>query len=261
MLMHDDDFLIPGGIDLLSAAWDAHAGSVDAVYGLQYTVGADGTIDSDATKKNTRRHFKSGPFGVQQSRLWAALVQQFPNDSMLIRRSIAIKAGYPSEAEVGQVAIDLHFGIRYALASSKPFVVIPEFVAAYRMSAKSVLRGNPLRRIHDGHLGYRVLEALPVSSRCEAEAREIALRRFSFGAVLGYLSSGKAGIAAVLLRKRFWRMETPHWYKLVLLLLVGIELAGLRVMPRLDARARRHTQLPEASPKVDVDVAQTGNVP
>lgn len=110
VLMHDDDFMMPGGIDALVAGWDSHAGpeeggaggGVDAVIGRHYTTRADGTIDTAESQAGDAKFFRDTGFGPQESNLWSALAQQFPCNGMMLRRALALEVGYPRETEVGR---------------------------------------------------------------------------------------------------------------------------------------------------------------
>ena len=131
VLLHDDDMLTPDALDRMTSDWDQRGGELDALYGRQYISDASGAIDTERTEANDRYYFKLAEPGIQPSALWSALVGQFPNDGMMMRKSLALQVRYPSEAEVGKLPVDFHFGIRYAQAASRPFVLLADYLAIY----------------------------------------------------------------------------------------------------------------------------------
>jgi len=232
VLMHDDDYMLPGGIDALVAGWDARNDDVDAVYGRQLIVQADGETDREATDYYDTLRFKNKDFGPQASKLRAALSQQFPNNGMLMRRSIFERIGYPDERDVGRIPVDLIFGIRYALASTRPFVLVDNYVSAYRLTEQSILRDNTASRIYDGHLGYAALESIATATDSERDAKKTALALLAPLAVAGYLKVGEPRKALGVFRSNFWRMEKAPAAKAALFLLIVLGLIGLRPMDR-----------------------------
>jgi glycosyltransferase involved in cell wall biosynthesis len=231
VLMHDDDFFLPHGLDALGAAWDRCAAGVDAVYGrVSYVTAAGEYSDADTHRMN--RNAKRTGAGFPSSNLWAALVQQFPPNGMMLRRSVALAAGVPSERDVGVLPPDVHFGINYALASTRPFLLIEDYVSAYRKSDVSV--GRPVGLLPlDGHLDYVRLQALETETPEEAEALENLRRRSARRAILGFIAHGRVPEAREVFRKYYrtmggsWRLRLrvrvamtgaalgikwPHWF-------------------------------------------------
>ena len=237
MILHDDDMLTEGAVDRLASAWDAENGELDAVYGRQYISDGDGTIDHDKTAVNGKYYYKDFPAGPQPSNLWAALVAQFPNDGMMMRKSVALQCGYPSEAEVGRIPVDFHFGIRYAIASTRPFVLLHDYTAIYRMSSDSVLRSR--KRSFDGQLGYQQLERLAGLTPLEESARSVALQRFAGSAVMGYLATGEPVRAASVLRRHLFHMDKSWPVRLGLIALVSLERAGVPVLRKAGVAGRQ----------------------
>lgn len=208
VLMHDDDFFLPRGLDALCAAWDRCADDVDAVYGrISYVTAAGEYSDADTRRMN--RNAKRNCSGFPPSNLWAALVQQFPPNGMMLRRSVALAAGVPSEREVGVLPPDLHFGINYALASTRPFLLIEDYVSAYRKSEVSVGRPAGLLPL-DGHLDYIRLESLEAKTPEEAEALENLRRRSARRAIFGFIAHGKVPEAREVFRK-YYRTMGGSW--------------------------------------------------
>jgi hypothetical protein len=240
VLIHDDDFLMPGGIDAMAEAWDAFgADKVDAVYGRQHIALADGTLDERATRYYDAMFFKSAEFGPQETNLWAALAQQFPCNGMMIRKSLAVRVGYPSEDEVGRDPNDFHFGIRYAQASSGAFLLIDYFVSAYRLSEVSMLRSPYEDRVFDAHLGYAYLEKLAPRTDRERRAQKVALARIAPMAVASYLKAGDRKAAARVFFDNYRLMEKGFVPKMGLLTLIALDTIGFRMMEKHAVTVRR----------------------
>lgn len=230
VLLHDDDFLLPGGLDRLDAAWRDAEGNVDAAYGQQIVTDALGQPDPAATRYANEHHFRNLPAGPQQSNLWCALVQQFPSNAWMVRRSVVAKTGYPTEREVGRVPVDYHFAIRYALASTRPFVLVPEPVSAYRESEESILRGPQLRRAPQAHLSFLALEKVRVSSPLERTTLLATLGRVAPNAMRGFIAHGSRREALRVLRAHFARMSWRA--RIGMSAVLAAEACGVRIIPR-----------------------------
>jgi len=247
VLMHDDDFFVPGGIDALWRAWLDSGDTVDAVFGWQRVVDADGRLLPALNERWNRMHRHLAEPGLTRSNLWAALMQQFPMNGMMLRRSIALAAGVPPEHEVGRHT-DLHFGVRYALAAERPFLLIDTTVSAYRQSTGSISRSQGLLEL-DGHLNYAALEGIEPRDALEHEALRHGLNRAAGNAVLAFLAQGERRRAFEIFARHWSQMRVPMvtWLKLVLLLcgsLVGVRWSAERLqrrrlgLPRLSLRRR-----------------------
>ncbi|MFP4360168.1 MAG: glycosyltransferase family 2 protein [Alphaproteobacteria bacterium] len=220
VLMHDDDLFVEGGIDALVDAWNAQRDEVDAVYGFQYVADSYGAIVSNQTTRNNNSYFRNVTYlGLQSSNLWAALVAQFPNNGFLIRRTLALQAGYPDEGEVGRAPVDYHFGVRYAQLSTQPFLLIPEYVSVYRRSAESVARSPKSvrsmfsRRTRDGHLGWKALREIEPACSLDEDGLRLAKERAAPAAVEGYLAIGERREAVKILRRYARSLKRgPRWW-------------------------------------------------
>lgn len=230
LMIHDDDYMLPGGVDALASAWDAHGDDVDAVYGRQKLVFSNGDPDDDLTRNYDRLFRKNAEFGPQRSNLWAALIQQFPNTGMMFRKSIFERVGYPSESEVGRGPLDFHFAIRYALASNRPFVLVEEFVSACRQTDGSILRNRSGTRVFDGHLGFECLERVPVESDEERSAKRKAMGVMAPLAIAGYLMERQSGKAFRVWCGNLGQMEKGILEKAAMLMLIVMEFLGLGIM-------------------------------
>ena len=216
ILMHDDDYLLDGAIDHLLAVRERFGNHADAVYGLQHHVNFEGEIDWKTTVAKNEYYCKNVPEGVQDSRLWCALTGQIPNNGMLVRRSVALAAGYPTEAEVGRIPVDYHFALRYAQTATGPFVLTSEYTSAYTMEGPSVWRQSYLVRKYNGHLGYGVLSKVKAHTESERQALGTAKDRFAASAVMGHLLAGQPSQAWKIFEAHWRRMDKPWSVRLVL---------------------------------------------
>lgn len=209
IFMHDDDYLLDGAVDHLVELRNEFGDGADAIYGRQQLVTLDGVVDWKRTHENDRYYAKNAPEGVQPSRLWCALTGQFPNNGMLIKKSVALKAGYPAESEVGRIPVDFHFSIRYALAATGSYILSARYTSAYSIEGESVLRQSRFRRRYDGHLGYEKMHSVEPSTEAEQDALEQAKDRFAAAAVMGYLSDGRTREALTVYGRHVRRMDKP----------------------------------------------------
>jgi len=235
VLMHDDDFFLPGGLDALWRAWQEAGDGVDAVYGRQRVVTAAGVDQPKLTLEHNRKYCRVDP-GPVPSRLWAALMLQFPMNGMMLRRSVALSAGVPREREVGGNT-DLQFGVLYALAATRPYRLIDEDVSVYRLSVDSKQRPTTHLRL-DGHLTYRTLEALRPATEIEHQAQRHALDRAAGDAVLAHVARGETDRARALFAAHWSRMKIPWQTRLKLVVIIAGTVLGLG-WPAESLRRRR----------------------
>ncbi len=253
VLMHDDDFFLPGGLDALWRAWQGAEDGVDAVFGRQRLVAADGTALWRRSQRWNRKYRRTEP-GPVRSTLWSALVQQFPMNGMMLRRSLALAAGVPREDEVGQHT-DLHFAIRYARTAERPFLVIAAEVSAYRLSAQSIARPADVFNL-DHHRNYATLERIEPRDDLERRAREHALDGAAGRAIVAFLAQGDRRKALEVFRRHWRRLRLPPAARLKILVLVAGAALGIRWSPELLRRRRlglpnpRRVFAPSRSPRV-----------
>lgn len=225
ILMHDDDYFLDGGIDTLLAAWLEAPDDIDAVFGKQVIVDKDGRTLEPETAINDSYYFKDRPYICKQSRLASALIGQFPNNGMLMRSAISRRARYPGEDEVGFVPVDFHFSLRYALVSKGRYVCVPNYTTAYRLTEHSVWRSA--KKQFDGHLGFQVLNTVPVDSAVETWALGVARNRFAASAVMGYLWHGQRWRSwRVFMRHVLW-MDKPVHVRIALILFLCASTLGI----------------------------------
>jgi glycosyltransferase involved in cell wall biosynthesis len=201
ILLHDDDLLCDGGVDVLASEWGKHENPL-CVYGKQLLIDDDGTIlESDTIEFNERYRRTRNFVGRQNSTLAAALLQQLPNNGFLLQRKHAALVHYQSEAEVGQ-AVDAAFGVRLSQAvKGTDFIYVDQYVSCYRLTRNSILRNRHNFR-HD--LYFDFVSRLTVPMDC-LEAKTICLRRVGAEAVLDGALVGRRWRSIVILLSRHYR--------------------------------------------------------
>jgi glycosyltransferase involved in cell wall biosynthesis len=182
VLLHDDDLLLPNAIRDLAACWEGDPGLV-AAYGKQLLMSHTGEIDEAGSERMSRDYFKVGEHGGRQpSAMWAALVQQFPNDAYMVRTDSAREVRLASNEMVG-VICDFEFGLRLAKAHGR-FHYLNKYTAIYRL--------NPVGENNTDHCHniYQVLNTLDVPEDLKNLRRQ-RLRAAAPLAVNSYLRAGK----------------------------------------------------------------------
>lgn len=135
MLLHDDDLLLPTGIETLVKCFEKDP-SIKVAYGKQYLITEDGTILHKGSKIHNRYFYRTKNYeGAKLTPLEAGMVQQFPNNSYLIDADLAKRIKY---REVGD-ACDFDFGFRVG-RSMENFFYVDKYVSKYRISQESVTR-------------------------------------------------------------------------------------------------------------------------
>lgn len=235
VLMHDDDYFLPGGLDALWRAWQNAGENHDAVFGKQRVVTHAGIDQPHLTAALNSKCHRLVP-GPVPSNLWSVLVQQLPMNGVMLRRSLALAAGAPSEAEVGGNT-DIQLGIRYAAVAAKPFLLVADEISAYRLSVDSKQRPAETLRL-DGDLIYRSMAALEARSPLEEEAIQLALDRAAGSAVLAFAARGDRREALSVFARHWSRLRVPLATKIKLFIIVAGLLIGLR-WPEETLRKRR----------------------
>jgi glycosyltransferase involved in cell wall biosynthesis len=182
ILLHDDDRLLPGAIDVFVKCCIRNP-DVDAVYGKQIVITADGTPllkDSETLNGDYRRIDECE--GSVLSPIEAGLLQQFPNDGFLIRTELARQVPLQTRELIGEMC-DFDFGVRLGLVA-KRFYFVNQFTAEYRITGVQ-LSAN----VKYEHL-FQMVEEYPVPHQSEW-ARAIALSRLAPQAILEYVATGK----------------------------------------------------------------------
>ena len=230
ILIHDDDFFVPGGIDELCQIWKNHKGCIDAAFGRQFIADHEGRTDHATTEKNNSKYFKNEPEGVLSDKIVSALLRQFPNNGFLFRRSIARSIGYPAEEEVGRIPVDFHFGLRYAEASKRPFIFTRSYISVYRLSRNSVARSRHEVPEIDGHIGFEQLENFNVATAAQLRAKEVALSLYAPAAVRGYIHNRANKRALLVYLRHVGSMGISILGKLRLFTILLMSFLGIRLL-------------------------------
>ncbi|MEM1304410.1 MAG: glycosyltransferase family 2 protein, partial [Planctomycetota bacterium] len=179
VLLHDDDFLLPGAVSALVAPTIEDAG-VRLVFGMQRLVRNDGVDlgDQAADGLNRNYHRTREAAGVQPSTLAAGLRKQIPNNGYLVASDAARQTGYRSRELVGDVC-DTDFGIRLGkLLGRDSCCLIAHDTVAMRLSDRSITS----RGIVATSAFFDFVEGLDVPPEDEP-AKAACLRSFARAAV------------------------------------------------------------------------------
>ena len=233
LLLHDDDFLLPNGLDLLTDGLEAFPGA-HCIYGKQGVAAPDGTVLPHRTETWNCRYLRiDDNAGPQRSCLVAGLWQQVPNCGYLINRDLARAVRYRPESVVGQ-CVDADFIIRVALvAASGAFVFIPHLVSVYRLTPDSIARSNTLNRRQD--LLFELVEGLAMKAEEEEEARTVILERIAVGAALDAAMAGQRRSALRIIFSHRYVLPLFSRWTLYRLLCVAAPGIGFRIRQRLRA--------------------------
>ena len=216
MLLHDDDWLHDGGLDLLVRAWDDNPDAA-LVYGRAWHAQADGSFDEGETNRLNALQMQSTQHaGRQACNALSALAQQMgPNgwlaDTMLVRKI----GGWRPTARVGTY-FDIDFGVRMALAcGDRPFVYVHEFSHCIRQGPT---RLSSDRTVDIGAQHFRdALVSYALPSAC-TPLRESMLARLTEISVVEAARAGQRRRAFGLLRSPHYRRSllSPHTiYRLI----------------------------------------------
>ncbi|GGE01059.1 hypothetical protein GCM10011390_19860 [Aureimonas endophytica] len=229
LLIHDDDLMCPGGLDLLLAALATYP-SARCVYGLQYVIAPGGTVLLERSAAwNARDRRVPDHAGPQPSPLRAALWQHVPNDGYLIDSRLAREIGYKHEREVGH-AVDADFIIEAAKGLAPgDFVFVDAFICKYRLTPGSIARSPTINRRQDM---FFMSLSRDETLRREDEARNGLLRRIATGAALDAAMAGRRRDALrILFSRHYDRPRFSRWtlYRLVCILSprLGLRLKSL----------------------------------
>jgi glycosyltransferase involved in cell wall biosynthesis len=172
VILHDDDFLLPGALTSLFQATGRYPDAI-AAFGLQAVVDHDGVSDWEASAASNRDFGRiAEAAGPQTSRLASAVSGQFPNNGFLLKGDIARQVLYNGYDDVKD-ACDYDFGIRVALAPvAGTFVLIEDYVSAYRVWGAQISKASST-----GIAALRLLKALKPQTSEEAAAIRRAIVR------------------------------------------------------------------------------------
>ncbi|EWY37785.1 hypothetical protein N825_09395 [Skermanella stibiiresistens SB22] len=201
MIMHDDDFPLPGALSALHAGATRHPGAA-VVYGKVSIADAAGEIDRDATDQ-CNRDFGRGPerAGAQSSALATATDGRIPHNGFLVRADLARAVRYKGRDVVGDVC-DYDFGIRLALAApNAPFVFVDHDASACRRWG-----GQISSESRSGIFALSILTRLDAKSAEDKAAVKRAIERHAAIALCEHARAGNRKAAAKLLLSRaYWK--------------------------------------------------------
>jgi len=183
LLLHDDDLLLAGAVDVLVACCVGHA-DIGAVYGKHMIITADGRpLPADSDELNHYYHRTSRDEGSKLAPIEAGLLQQFPNDGFLVETKLARQIPLQTRDKVGDMC-DMDFGVRLG-PIAKRFYFVNQFTAKYRLTSGLTLSAN----VTPAHL-FRRLDEYPVPAESEW-GRDAALSRLAPQAVVEYVNLGE----------------------------------------------------------------------
>lgn len=130
VLLHDDDTLVADCIESLAACFLMHP-DTDAAFGKQYIMSHNSQVDYEASASLNQDYYRTADYaGTKLSTLEGAMLQQFPNNSWMIRSAVAKALGYTSKYKH---ACDVDFGLQLALAKYQTYF-LDKYTAYYRLS-------------------------------------------------------------------------------------------------------------------------------
>lgn len=244
LLLHDDDLLLPGGLDRLVATWAAHPAAA-CVFGKQLVVLESGEVDVAQTVHVNTHYARTGrATGVLRPTVGVGLLQQIPNNCYLLDAALARRIGYRDEDEVGY-APDADFGIRLALTMGAcDFVLLDDYVSAYRITQGSMMRTT--KRNQDHHLIYRYVEALALPAEAEP-ARDSFLGRHGASAVLDAANAGDLALARRILASPHYDRSPGTVHAMLARLSIAAPRAGAMLRPYLKAGVQAMRRMAEGS--------------
>lgn len=235
VLLHDDDLFCPHGLAALVEGWRTSPDTV-CVFGRQVAVTPAGTIDVANTIHLDCLYERDAlKPGTQPSPVSTGLLQHLPNNCFLMVSDLARKTLYRSEREVGQ-AVDADFGIRLGLNASKAsFVFVPQFVSAYRLTAKSIARSAAKNQDH--HLIYQKISELSVPIADET-AKMTFLTRIGPSSVFDAANAGDVQLAKNIMKSPHFRKPALSAHFAIATFLIACPNLGRKVRPLLKRVAK-----------------------
>jgi glycosyltransferase involved in cell wall biosynthesis len=172
VLLHDDDLLLPGAVEILAACWDVDRG-ITAAFGKHRLISERAELLDD--EKLNKRCYRTSEFaGTRLRPVESALVGQFPNDGYMVLAATARKVGYRGKrGDMTNRWCDYEFGIRLACDADR-FYYLDSYTAVNRMTKESVSRSALPRDICDNTT--RLIKSLNLPSDA-VWARSKALER------------------------------------------------------------------------------------
>jgi hypothetical protein len=189
VILHDDDRLCPGGLDMLARACMAETDPrVQIWFGREDIMDADGQIDPVVSEVNAKQFGKSGPACAKPVWEWC-LTQSLPPNSALMRRD-TYRASMRGRRDGNAGDWALHVRLANSGAWGR---FIGETVSRYRVQASSITGSG---RGIDVHCMYELATHLQVPRERAPDKQKIVVA-FAEVATTRYLREGE--------RRRAWR--------------------------------------------------------
>ena len=226
ILLHDDDRLMPGAVDVLASIWNKHEDLL-IVFGKQRVIDSNGRPLGQQTDSLNRGSFRtSDKAGLQESVVASALIAQVPNDGYLVLKDAARKVRYSDYTFRGD-GRDYDFSVRLALAyQDLKCYFADETLVDYRLSESAISHVSPgnsymFQRLSD----FEIPDA-------DQPALAFALQRVAAGAVLQFATRRKQVQALGVFFSRYYPVRR--------LSLKGVfHLATIAFPPLSDIRRRQ----------------------
>ena len=171
LLLHDDDVLLPTCLHDLYSCFTPDT-PVDVAFGKQYIMSFNGEVDYAGSEQWNKLYYKTAQYeGRVLAPVESAIVQQFPNNSYLIRTSIAQSIGY---AALSTHACDFEFGLKLALRGYS-FQFTNTYTTKARLSATSLSRNYDN---NGGLIIYQLVKELILSTNSFKYKNEV-LRKYA----------------------------------------------------------------------------------
>jgi glycosyltransferase involved in cell wall biosynthesis len=137
ILIHDDDYLLENCLSDLSKPI-LNNPSIDASFGKQYLVDAAGYIDKKKSDLVNEEYYRTAFYeGSVLTSYQSGILQQFPNNSYLIKADLIKKYPYSTDYEFVGDACDYFFSFNLGLKKLK-FHFVNIYTAAYRIGNEKV---------------------------------------------------------------------------------------------------------------------------
>lgn len=172
LLIHDDDYLLAHGIELLLTQWERHP-DLDIAFGKQYETDHRGHIDYAASRRLNAAYHRTAPAaGLQVPPGRTGIVQMFPNNGWLANAALVKRIGYH---ERYGTCCDFVFGTQLCMAAQR-VCYVDQYVSCYRKTDVSVSQATRHTTHASSLAAWHFLTGLALPPELEP-ARRLSLRR------------------------------------------------------------------------------------
>jgi len=159
VLLHDDDLLLPGAIDMLLEPWQRYP-NLSMTFGQQDHITHDGAMDHKETEEHRIGHNLNDTPMLIEDALKSALLLQIPSDGFMLLSSLARRIGYRSDEEVG-VYCDKDFALRVGAAlDADSMYYLARPVSLYRSSKDSISNSTLSHQTDQPRAAVAIYESL-----------------------------------------------------------------------------------------------------